>query len=252
MATFDNHAQSYDSDFTDSPIAQYLRNRIHMRLLSHFQADAHILELGCGTGEDALFLAENGIRVTATDVSENMLQITRTKTNNHPLITTAQLDLSTLPTPQQMTRYDGVFSNFGPLNCIDNWKPLAQWLSERVKPNGIIGFGIMSPYCLWEIGWHGLHLNIKTTFRRFRKNTTFDDIKISYPTIKRITQDFLPHFERTHVEGLGLFLPPSDVYGVIEKRPKLLKSLTRLEDRFSPYSKLAMFADHYWIEFRRK
>jgi hypothetical protein len=48
-----------------------------------------------------------------------------------------------------------------------------------------------------------------------------------------------------------LFLPPSDAYGAVERRPHLLRTLTALDRRLSNVSQLARFADHYWIEFER-
>lgn len=257
---FDPLATTYDEAFTYSPIAQYLRAQVHARLNHHFQAGDHVLELGCGTGEDALYLASRGIHVTATDVSDQMLDVTRAKTADNPLVTTAKLDLRNLPSSDYQlptTSYSGVYSNFGPLNCLDDWRPLAAWLGERVKPGGVVGLGVMSPICLWEIGWHGLHGDLRTATRRWRKTTTFqpDDstapIPIQYPSIRRLTRDFAPHFRRVHVQGIGLFLPPSDAFGVIEKRPRLMQRLMNLERRFTKFSQLAIFADHYWIEFER-
>jgi hypothetical protein len=105
--------------------------------------------------------------------------------------------------------------------------------------------------------WHGLHGDFKTATRRWRKRRlstggTAEPIIVRYPTIRRITHDFAPHFQRTHVQGVGLFLPPSDAFGVIEKRPRLMNLLMHLEGRFTRYPFLASFADHYWIEFKRK
>lgn len=260
--TFDPLAPTYDADFTHTQIAAYLRQRVHSRLDQYFQSGDHILELGCGTGEDALYLAERGIHVLATDSSAGMLTVAREKTAGNPLVQVERLDLTNLvgtrfcaSTNQQS--FDGVFSNFGPLNCLSDWKPLAHWLTEYIKPGSVAAFGIMTPFCLWEIGWHSLHGNFKTAFRRFRKKATFQaaanaqSIPIHYPTIRRLTQDFAPWFRQTHVEGLGIFLPPSDAYGVIEKRPRLFQTLMKLEQRFEHSPKLALFADHYWIEFER-
>ncbi|MBZ0289841.1 MAG: hypothetical protein K8I30_19620 [Anaerolineae bacterium] len=134
---------------------------------------------------------------------------------------------------------------------------MAAWLAGRVKPGGIVGLGIMSPLCVWEPLWHGLHGDFKTATRRWRTSTTFqpegtaEPITVRYPTILRITQDFATHFQRTHVQGVGLFLPPSDAFGVIEKRPRLMNLLMKLEGHFTRYPFFAPFADHYWIEFKK-
>jgi SAM-dependent methyltransferase len=263
---FDALATGYDETFTDTQIGRYLRQRVHARLDRHFRAGDHVLELGCGTGEDALYLASCGVRVTATDVSERMLDIVRAKTQGTALVRVALLDLRTLTLPPdpipkfgegEGVFFDGVFSNFGPLNCLEDWRPLARWLATCIKPGGIAAFGVMSPLCLWEMGWHGLHLNLKTATRRLRKSVSFQPdesvtpIAICYPTIRRMTRDFAFRFRRIHVEPIGLFLPPSDAFGVVEKRPRLLRLLTALEGRFARYGAFSMLADHYWIEFER-
>ena len=279
---FDSLAPTYDQDFTTSPIARYLRERVHARLNCSFHAGDHVLELGCGTGEDALYLASQGIHVTATDASEKMLEAARAKTAGNPLVRVERLDLRELsssppqlaatplprergegfcsPSPAQAGMrgiYTGVFANFGVLNCLSDWHPMAAWLAAGIQPGGIAAFGVMSPLCLWELAWHGLHGDFRTATRRLRKTAPFqpdlsaEPMQISYPTIRHLSRDFAPYFKRVHVEGLGLFLPPSDVYGVIEKRPRLRKRLTMLEARFAPLPVFAPFADHYWIEFQR-
>lgn len=256
MATFDSLAPSYDQDFTHSLIGSHLRKRVHYRLLELWNAKDHVLELGCGTGEDAHFLGSHDIHVTATDVSQKMLQITEEKVQQFPHITLQRLDLSQLPKDEFVTEYDGILSNFGALNCINDWQPLGQWLSSRVKSGGTLAFAIMAPYCIWETLWHGLHFDVKTATRRWQATTPFrpdnnTSIDITYPSIKRITQDFAPHFKRTTIRPLGLLLPPSDVYPVIEKHESLLRLLIRGDDHLSHISQLANFADHYWVEFKR-
>jgi SAM-dependent methyltransferase len=248
MSAFDTLAPSYDKEFTHTPIGQILRSRVHSRLLSHFKAGDSLLEMGCGTGEDALFLAEQGINITATDASEKMLNITKAKTKHLPNVQTSMLDLQA---PSQLEgTFDGAFSNFGALNCLADWKPLAAWLAERIQKGGIIGLGIMSPYCLWEFAWHALHWKWDIALRRLR-GSEFEGIHITYPTVQRITNDFSPYFRRVHLMPLGLFLPTSALFDVVQKRPKLMNTLVNLENRFGNISQLAMLADHYWIEFER-
>ncbi len=48
-----------------------------MLLFDIFEEGAHILELNCGTGEDALFLARHDMSVVACDGSEGMIRTAR-------------------------------------------------------------------------------------------------------------------------------------------------------------------------------
>jgi len=254
---FDSLAPNYDQTFTHTEIGRWLRGRVHARLNGHFFPGCQVLELGCGTGEDTLHLANQGIHVTATDNSPKMLEIARHKTQNNPLVRIVEMDLHHLTDVQPDAEFfDGAFSNFGPMNVLDGWKSLAHWLSSRVKPGGIVGLGVMGPFCVWEMMWHGMHLDFKTATRRLKGHATFQQsttpIEIYYPTIQRLEQDFSQWFTRVHVESLGLFLPPSDVYPVVEKRPRLMNMLLNLEKRFAEKPSLARFADHFWIEFERK
>ena len=75
---FDQIASSYDETFTYTEIGKKQRNIVWDYLKRTLPADTQldILELNCGTGEDALFLANIGHSVTATDASEEMLNIT--------------------------------------------------------------------------------------------------------------------------------------------------------------------------------
>jgi SAM-dependent methyltransferase len=76
---FDAFASAYDDDFTQSILGQLLRPRVWEKLAQHFTAGQHILELACGTGEDALWLARRGVHVTATDGSAEMVRVARAK-----------------------------------------------------------------------------------------------------------------------------------------------------------------------------
>ncbi|MFN8378810.1 MAG: class I SAM-dependent methyltransferase [Anaerolineae bacterium] len=253
---FDALASTYDADFTASPIARELRGRVQNRLAALFPSDSTVLELGCGTGEDALWLAGRGAQVLATDSSLVMLEQAQRKTEAEPRVTVARLDLASLPTDFDGP-YAGAYSNFGPLNCIPGWKDLACWLAERIPVGGMLAFGVMSRYCLWEFSWHGLHGDFRTARRRWSGHSTFSPghatelIPIAYPSVREFSDEFAPWFRRTRLEALGLFLPPTDVYGVIERRPRLLRSLTRLDRQVGRAGWLANAADHFWIEFTR-
>jgi SAM-dependent methyltransferase len=250
---FDVLAPTYDSDFTETTIAQYLRKRVHGHLLSLFKNGQNILEMGCGTGEDALFMAQHGIYITATDYSQQMLNITSQKTQHTQRVKTQLQDLNHL---QLSEPFDGAYSNFGALNCVANREAFVQRLAPHIREGGYVAFGVMAKTCVWEILWHGLHLEFKIAFRRFKPasfqpDETSTPITVYCPTPKELIADFAPYFECVNLKPLGVFLPPTAGYAVVEKRPRLLKTLLQWDENTKEQGALAPFADHYWIVFRK-
>ncbi|MCA9907403.1 MAG: class I SAM-dependent methyltransferase, partial [Anaerolineae bacterium] len=176
-SAFDTLAPTYDADFTASPLARHLRGRVHARLDRLVAAGETALELGCGTGEDALHLAQRGVHVIATDASDAMLTATRAKLAGAAHVRVERLDLHDLSQTDSLegAQVDLVFANFGVLNCLADWRPLAAWLAQRLRLGGRAAFGVMPPLCLWEIGWHALHGEFDVAFRRWRRGgATFD------------------------------------------------------------------------------
>ena len=85
-------------------------------------AGSLVLDVGCGTGEDALFLAEQGRRVHGIDVSEVMLRRLPREGRGRGIgpdrLATerrAAEDLAALGAD----RFDAAYSDFGALNCAD-------------------------------------------------------------------------------------------------------------------------------------
>jgi ubiquinone/menaquinone biosynthesis C-methylase UbiE len=94
---FDAVAGEYDATFTRRQLGRWLREAVHRHLAGLVRPGDEALELGCGTGEDALWLARCGAQVVATDASAVMLAVASRKaaaTEVAQQITFAQLDLS--------------------------------------------------------------------------------------------------------------------------------------------------------------
>ncbi len=136
-----------------------------------------------------------------------------------------------------------------------NGRPWAPCLAPRFRPAGLARFEVLSRYCAWEVAWHLAHGDIGHATRRLGGSAPFHvdsaSLTIHYPSPLRLERDFAPWFRRVGLMPLGLALPPSDVYPVIERHPRLLTRLMALESRLTPASWLAQLADHYWIEFER-
>ncbi len=239
-ATFDPVAAAYDAEFTRTPIARLLRQAVWARMDAHFQAGMRVLELGCGTGEDAVHLAQRGVYVTATDASANMLAVTRRKAESMGvwgLVGTQQLDMNALSTKERrkkesgdgtssfffpLSSFDGVLSNFGALNCVANpsansagagLQSLIFNLSQWTKPHARLVFVVMGPFCPWEIVWHLAHGQVRQAFRRFardgaRARVGDNTVRVFYPSSRTLINLCEPYFKSLRVSGLGVFIPP--------------------------------------------
>lgn len=259
---FDAFAAEYDARFTDTTLGRWLRRRVWGILAQCFRPGDHILELTCGTGEDAIWLAQQGVRVTATDGSPRMIEAARRKAaaagvSDRVAFATLDIDAAHDEEWRLMgippTGFDGVLSNFGGLNVIETWRPLAEKLGGMVKPGGWLVLAPMGPICPWETLWHVAHADLRTAFRRFRSPATAlvgaTPIPIWYPAAPRLRRDFAPWFRPEYTESLGLWLPPSYLSHLVDRFPHLFGWLDRMEARTARLTR--GWGDHYIIVFRR-
>ncbi|HWE63114.1 MAG TPA: methyltransferase domain-containing protein, partial [Chloroflexota bacterium] len=69
-------APIYDQETEANPLVRYVRAFTQRRLQRIFAPGDLVLEVGCGTGVEAVVLARAGVRVVATDVAAGMLEVT--------------------------------------------------------------------------------------------------------------------------------------------------------------------------------
>lgn len=261
-AAFDAVADSYDATFTHTTLGRMLRARVWETLADTIAAGDDVLELACGTGEDAVWLAQQGVRVFATDGSGEMVRVAAAKAQQAGLVdrvSVGQFSLqdvvsgrlaSSLP-PER--RFDGVFSNFGGLNTIDDWHDLARGLGALVRMGGAAVLVVMGPLCPWEVGWHALHGEPRTATRRWRSPAAATigggTIPVWYPSARRMRRMFAPWFRPVRVESLGLWLPPSHLAHLVVRWPRVFAALDRFERATARAT--AGWGDHYIMVLER-
>jgi ubiquinone/menaquinone biosynthesis C-methylase UbiE len=258
-AAFDTMAASYDADATHVMLAHWLREQVWARLGKLFATGDRVLEIGCGTGEDALWLARRGVYVTATDGSPAMLEVAKRKIQQAKLDSFVEfrlLDLAAVPTWElPIGAYDGAFSNFGALNCVGSWTDLGEMLARVVKRGGHLGFGVMGPVCLWEIGYHLLRGRRKLATRRWQGSANAHlnglPFTVYYPTLQHLQRELGTAFTRRALRGIGVFVPPSDLYAAVGSRPRLARLLMKLDSAVSSRWPFTTLGDHYWLELER-
>lgn len=264
---FDAVAPGYDAAFTGQPLGRWLRSAVWQAFARAFRAGDAVLDLGCGTGEDACWLAERGVCVTATDAADGMLTVTRAKAAAAGLtawISFAQLDLNALamtappalPVPTPSRRFDGAYANFGPLNCVADRRAFAGALAALIRPGGMFVAVVMGPLCPWEIAWYLAHGHPRTAIRRFRSGFPSrvgdGSIRVWYPSPGRLRAELDPYFRHVETVGIGTLLPPSDLGHLVSRAPRLFAGLNAVDDRMRGSFLWSRLNDHYLSIFQRR
>src|ERR1700744_3189871 len=71
-SAFTTQSVVFDELYSANTIVNYKRERVRNNMLQFLKPQSHILELNSGTGEDAIFFAQQGHCVHATDISAGM------------------------------------------------------------------------------------------------------------------------------------------------------------------------------------
>jgi SAM-dependent methyltransferase len=257
-SAFDAIAGGYDAVFTHAALGRLMRQRVRdlyrMTIMAPESAGT-ALEINCGTGDDALWLARQGWQVLATDISPEMVRITAEKVREAGLEDRIECRVCSFAEVGQIEgHFDLIWSNFGGLNCISpvEMAHFAQVLSTKTKPGGAFIAVVMSRFCWWETLYFLLKGNRREAFRRRNREAVAGrlDENTTVPTWYYSPREFRHLFKNWSVKQLspaGFWLPPSYLNPFFEKRPRWLRLLNFLERHCAPRW-LAGASDHFFIQ----
>ena len=260
VRAFDAVAEGFDGRFGAWRSVAAQRDAVRRVLSKSFARGSHLLELGGGTGEDALHLARRGYRVHLTDGAPRMVEQARAKIHaagmaERVVVESVLLEeLDTWASTRPTGEFDGAYSNFAALNCVEDVTPVVRGLARAVAPGGHVVFVVFGPLPPGEIVTELLRGRPRSALRRLRSGAVRASLggerfTVRYPTPRRLARSFAPWFRRVATRGVGVFVPPSAAEPWISAHPRLLGALAAL-DRIAA-APLALLGDHVALVLRR-
>jgi len=262
---FDVAAEGYDALYGSNPIMAWMRQESLAVLRATFPPAGLLVEIGCGTGEEALTLSRQGFRIVATDISPAMIQVAQTKAHRegNSDVTWRVLpagQLAQLVQEYGVAAFDGAYASFGGLNCEPQLDQLAVCLFDLLRPGASLVCSIMNRWCLWEMAWSLLHLQFRQSFRRLRTGWTSAglaspggslSVPVRYYRPGGFAHQFGPYFEVQSVLALPVLLPPPYLDVLFGPQTGLPQGLVGLERRLRNHFPFYALGDHFLITLKR-
>jgi 2-polyprenyl-3-methyl-5-hydroxy-6-metoxy-1,4-benzoquinol methylase len=232
---FDRVAADYDGPAGNNILIQRMRAQMWQTLTTTFPPGARLLDLGCGTGIDAAYLAARGYAVLATDWSPAMVERTRARIAENGLGQRASVRLLGIQDLHQLAgeEFDGIYSDLGPLNCAPDLRQTARTCAALLRPGGRVVVSVIGRICPWEIAYYLAHARWKRAFLRWSTVAVpvplnGETVWTRYYTPRQFYGAFADAFVLTSYRGLRLCAPPPYMLGVYRR----LQSICALGEWF--------------------
>ncbi len=263
LCAFDAVADRFDDRFGSWASVASQRRAVRRELLAAFPEGASLLEVGGGTGEDALSLAARGRRIFLTDGAPGMVEKARQKAAAAGLadrVTAEAVAIEELPRFSCLHAsvgrppFDGAYSNFAAFNCVADLPAAGRGIAGLVRPGGRALLVVFGPWAPGEIVTLLCRGERRAAFRRFSRGPVAArlggrEFTVGYPRPREFARAFAPWFRLRRVVGIGIFVPPSSAEPGVSRWPRLLALLEAL-DRLAARP-MALLGDHVLLDLER-
>ncbi len=257
---FDEVAAGYDGPLGNNTLVQAVRARTLAAVTRSVAPGATLLDLGCGTGLDAVALGRRGYRVTAIDWSANMVRHTRERAEragNKGMVAVHQVGIDELERLPAGT-FDGAYSNLGALNCVPDLGSAAASIAARLRPDGVLIASVIGRVCPWELAI----FSRKRDWRRVAARWSKEPVAVPLSGGTVWTRYYSPAqfrstfaaagFRLTSLRTLGLLVPPPYALAFAGRHPRLLARLQAIEDRVAGWPGVRGWGDHFLVVMERR
>ncbi len=256
-SAFDAHAQHYDAIVESNALLQNMRAALWKEVARRVAPPASLLDIGCGTGIDALYFAQRGYSVTAIDASREMVNQTRNRITRADMnVRVENFGADELGKLGEET-FDAIYSDLGPLNCVADLETVSQQCFKLLNPNGFLIVSVMARVCPIEILYFTLRGEFKQATRRFPRemipvNLENGIVWTRYYDPREFFQFFRNDFQLVTYRALNLLLPPPYLIRWYQRAGLLAKPFVWLDARISPLPFFRNMGDHFLMVLQKR
>jgi SAM-dependent methyltransferase len=257
---FDSVAADYDGPRGNNALIQDMRAEMWRTLDATFASGSRLIDLGCGTGLDAVRMAHAGHNVVATDWSPQMVERTCVRAEHERLsehVQALNVGAHELFRIEGREQFDGAYSNLGALNCVPDLAGLAAECARLLKPGGRLVFAVIGRICPWEIAYYAVARKWRRIGVRFAGHMVPVGMNkrvvwTRYHTPRQFYASFQRHFERNYWRGLCVFAPPPYLTWLKERHLGWYERLWRLDRSAAGWPVLRSMGDHFLIVMTKR
>ncbi|MBN2306258.1 MAG: class I SAM-dependent methyltransferase [Anaerolineae bacterium] len=263
---FDAAAKSYDLSYGppagSSPgnlLVTWLREQHVAVLRNLFPAGAAVLDIGCGTGEEALALVQAGYSVMGLDISPKMIWHAQAKAAGNGIqrgLLFRHMAAGQVGTLDERGPFGGAFASLGTLNTEPDLPGVAKGLHELLEPGAAFVATVMNRRCLFEMlhnfgrGKRADMLQRGADWQETRAGACAVTAPAKFYTPDEFAAAFAPHFTVETYWAFPLWLPPVHLSNLYNTNPARFTRHQGRDARMRSWPGFRAWGDHFLMVLR--
>jgi len=259
---FDSASDEYDFTINQNFINVWIRKKSIRELLSIVKPEDVLLEIGSGTGAEALELSKSVRGIVATDISSKMVSLLRRKIQARGLeekikpirLGAFEIEKARDYLPNGKTRV--AYSFNGALNCELRIREFPSSLWKVLEPGGLFVCSVRNTLCLSEALSHASVFQLNRMAPRKKQPVMVSvggmDIPSYYYPPGKFVEFFRSYFKLKKMIGLPALMPPAYLSNVYVKVRKVLFFLENAENALAGLYPVNRFGDQTLLVFERR
>ncbi len=260
-AAFDSASDEYDYTISHNFVNTWIRRRSIEVLLDRVRPDDFLLEVGAGTGAEAVEVAKHVRGLVATDISRSMVELLEAKVRARRLegkvfpLRLAASELDKVRGFMGIKRIRVAYSFNGALNCEPRLGRFVDGLADLLEPDGLFVCSVRNTLCLSEALSHAAVFQFDKMSPRKRQPIMVSvggaDIPSTYYSPGEFARKFAPRFRTEGVMALPGLIPPAYLNDYFLKLGGVASAIERLDRRLSGHFPLNRYGDQTLFVFRK-